>query len=245
MAPAIPAFPAQRYAALYNILGPQAVLTKEIPLGEGLTVQLVEQRRDAQKLSPIRCLLVKSDLTIWGESSVFVAQGSLELNPKAILFMGSAGGLSPKVNLYGVSVPSQFILAGNKTVAIPNFIFESLQAMNYQTDRVSLGTHHGNTNSPIEETIADVTAKVDAGLDAIDVETDLVAQMLAQYNLKVKQPVLFGALNLITDKPNSDKYNWSHEYSLTKMSPALKDEARRRVVLSAVGGVSHAKELNP
>lgn len=218
------------YNNIQKALGPTAPLTPEIPLGEGLTVQLVDDH--AGKL---KYLIVKSDLTIWGESSAFVVEGALELKPKSVLFMGSAGGISAKTNVYDVSIPGRFVLNG-QTLPVKNEIYENLKNATTRTPGVILGGTHGHTNSPIEQSKDYVSAKLGAGIDSIDVEQNLIAEAVHRHNKKTGENVRFGAINLITDKPRSWQHEWHHEFDLSQINAERKGQARERSVLSALQG---------
>lgn len=218
------------YHNIQKALGPAAVLTGEIPIGDGLTVQLVE---DIQSRKNTRYLIVKSDLTIWGESSAFVIEGALALKPKSVLFMGSAGGISAKTAVYDVSIPGSFVLEG-RVLPVQNQIFETLKSSDGRLAGVVLGGTHGHTNSPIEQSKDYVSAKLKSGVDSIDVEQNLIAEAIQRHNRATGENVLFGAINLITDKPKSWHHEWTHEFDLSQINAERKGQARERSVMSAL-----------
>lgn len=80
--------------------------------GKGLSGQkLTLQHKISGKQFSV--LLLRSDLTIWRESSAFIAEGILQSSIsslKGILFMGSAGGIAAGINVYDVSVPREKLL---------------------------------------------------------------------------------------------------------------------------------------
>lgn len=217
------------YNNFSQIPDPDLKFEKEIYIGEGVTVQVM-----ADQKSNLQYLLIKSDLTIWGESSSLLIEGALALSPKAVIFMGSAGGIAPTTPLYDISIPKEFFLDG-KNLEISNFLFEQLK------DRVIpgavIGGRHGHTNSPIEQTKAYVSGKISEGITSVDVEQDLIARTVLKHNQKTGQSVQFGAINLITDKPRNNTYHWEHEADLTKIDVNKKALARQRAVLSALRGV--------
>ena len=215
------------------------ILTGEIAIGEGLTVQLVEERKNFQA---IRYLLIKSDLTIWGESTAFVVQAALSLDPKAVLFMGSAGGINTKTSVYDLSIPSEFVLKG-QLLPIQNEIYESLSQLQEPPSGVLLGARHGHTNSPIEQTKAFVSQRIKAGVDSYDVEQNLIAETLISYNKKYGKKIMFGAINLITDKPKSFQHNWTHEFDLSSINFSMKSQAREKAVLLATRGFRNSSDI--
>lgn len=200
---------------------------KESPIGEGVTLQAMYDQK-----SGLQYMLIKSDLTIWGESSAFLIEGALALSPKAVVFMGSAGGITPSTPLYSISVPKEFYLEG-KNLEISNFIYEKLKSKT-PAPGVVVGGRHGHTNSPIEQTKAYVSAKIDQGITSVDVEQDLIAKAVLTHNKKTGQSVQFGAINLITDKPQSHTYHWDHDADLTKIDYQKKSAARELAVRSAL-----------
>lgn len=202
--------------------------SRTFAVGEGLTARWVEDRSQS---TPVRYLLLKSDLTIWGESSAFIAEGALELAPKAMLFLGSAGGISSRTSVYDVSIPSRFVL-GDRPIPITNEIHSSLAKANLPN--VVLGGTHGHTNSPIEQTRAYITGKAEKGIDSLDVEQNLIADVIAKHNRDTGSRILFGAINLITDKPQSLFSTGSSEFDLARINEAQKSLARERAVHSAL-----------
>jgi hypothetical protein len=214
-------------------------LGEEIAIGEGVTLQLVEDRKT---LIPIRYLLLKSDHTIWGESSAFLIQAALSLDPKAILFMGSAGGINTKTSIYDLSIPAEFILDG-KRLPLRNEIYENLFQLKQPISGVLLGARHGHTNSPIEQTKAFVSKFVTANIDTFDVEEDLIAETVVVYNKKYRKNVLFGAVNLITDKPKSFNFDWTHEFDLNNINKNKKNLAREKAVSLAIQAIHHSYGL--
>lgn len=213
---------------------------QEIPMENGLTALWVRDEKSELKAN---YLLLKSDRTIWGESSAYVIEGALELSPRAVLFMGSAGGISPQNHLYDISIPAVFSLE-HHDLAIRNEIFESFQRQNLRPSAgMVMGGHHGHTNSPIEQTKKFVSSKLSEGLDSMDVEQNLIAQTILLHNQKEKAEVLFGAINLITDKPKSLDFDWSHGFDLSRVNPLAKSKARNLAVTSALDALRSSNHL--
>ncbi len=172
-------------------------------------------------------LAVGAKQTIWGEGSVFLAEGFLEQRPKGIIFMGSAGAPGPQGKVYDVTVPSEF-LTSQGVVAIRNDLdrFRPTQ----KSPKLHFDIRHGNTASPAEQTIEYTTRIVSEGIDTIDVEQSLVARAVAEYNRTHRAGVTFLAANVVTDKPSSRTYNWAEGIDLAHTNPEKKREAKRLAV---------------
>lgn len=209
-------------------------LQSVVPMSEGLTVATYQVKINDL---PVNVACIKSDKTIWGESSSQLIEQALYMEPKIVLFMGSAGGITPKTNVYDVSVPKGFYLADQTYVDINNVILNS--SLLKTSQHVAIGVNHGNTNSPIEQTKKYVGQRIKFGLDTIDVEQSLIAKAIVDFNKKNGKDIHFGAANIITDKPASTEYSWSHASDLTNINKERKAEARMLTVALAMDGISN------
>ncbi len=216
------------YSVFSQINQGDLVLSHEKNIGQGLTVQFVQDKNSSKNY-----LLIRSDLTIWGESSADIIRGALDLKPRNVIFMGSAGGITPSTPLYSVSVPEEFYLDG-KLLPIKNTVYENMINQKTKDAGIVLGGRHGHTNSPIEQTKAYVSSKIKSQITSIDVEQNLIAKTVLEYNRQNGTNVAFGALNLITDKPQSLEYTFSSDADLTKINFDRKSKARMLAVGSAL-----------
>lgn len=222
----------------YNVIqenneGMRAI-SKEMPMSDGLTVQMLEETRIVGK--PVRYLIVKSDMAIWGESSSLMVEAALSLKPRAVIFMGSAGGIRETTHHYDISVPLSFQL-GDRQVDIKNAAIEGMTAVSGPWRSTVVGAKHGHTNSPIEQTKAYVEKRVASQIDSYDVEQNLIADIIAEYNKRADVQSSFIALNLITDKPSSFTHEWKSDHDLSRVNRELKADARRRAVNLALMSV--------
>ncbi|MBO9667520.1 MAG: hypothetical protein J7501_11995 [Bdellovibrio sp.] len=211
-------------------------VTDQYLLSDGLTVQVLREIVDGKS---INYLIVKSDLAIWGESSSKLIEAAMVLAPRSVLFMGSAGGINRKTNVYDITVPSEFKLLGN-SIPVQNNVGLGMEGFIGPLPKVLMHATHGHTNSPIEQTKEFVTRKIMEGIDTYDVEQNLIAKAVVAYNLKNGTDVQFGAINLITDKPKSFLYDWAHEHDLTNIDVREKSVARIRAVNLALQAVRAA-----
>lgn len=216
------------YSVFSQINQGDLVLSTEKNIGQGLTVQFVQDKNSSKNY-----LLIRSDLTIWGESSADIIRGALDLRPRNVIFMGSAGGITPSTPLYSVSVPQEFYLDG-KLLPIKNNVYENMINQKNKDAGVVLGGRHGHTNSPIEQTKAYVSSKISSQITSIDVEQNLIAKTVLEYNRQNGTSVGFGAVNLITDKPQSLDYTFDSDADLTKINFDKKSKARMLAVGSAL-----------
>ena len=216
------------YSVFSQIKRGDLVLSAEINIGQGLTVQIVQDQSNDKNY-----LLVRSDLTIWGESSADIIRGALDLKPRNVIFMGSAGGITPSTPLYSVSVPKEFYLDG-QLLPIENKVYENMLSENINDIGIVLGGRHGHTNSPIEQTKAYVSAKIKSQITSIDVEQNLIAKTVLEHNRQNGTTVGFGAVNLITDKPQSLDFTFNSDADLTKIDFEKKSKARLLAVGSAL-----------
>ncbi len=96
--------------------------------------------------------------------------------------------------------------------------------------RVSLITHttHGQSHSPAEQTRYSVSDHfTDNRTHTVDVETNLLAQVVAQHNLR--QPdrkVRFGVAHVVTDIPASNSHTFDSGRSLSEVDRGRKANAR-------------------
>lgn len=215
----------------YNIFRDKKIglspLTKELLLSDGLTVQLMEEVNEGKS---IRYLIIKSDLAIWGESSSNLVEAALALRPRSVLFMGSAGGISKSTSVYDITVPSVFKLKGRSLPVNNEVLKVLLNDFQGPLQRTKPFITHGHTNSPIEQTKAFVTNRLQLGVESYDVEQNLIAKSIAEYNERSGADVRFAAINLITDKPKSFLYSWDLEHDLTSINVQAKAAARIRAV---------------
>lgn len=228
----------------YNVLqqnndGLKAV-TAEIPMIDGLTVQMLKETR--VEAMPVHYLIVKSDKAIWGESSSLLVESALSLNPKAVIFMGSAGGIRETTRHYDISVPSSFHLNGRK-IDIKNAAIESMNNVMGPWRSTVTDVKHGHTYSPIEQTKAYVETRVSAKVDSYDVEQNLIAETISKHNKKSRAGVAFVAINLITDKPKSFSHDWHSDHDLSRVNYELKSDARKRAVNLALLTVRSAPSI--
>ncbi|MBS1971024.1 MAG: hypothetical protein JSU04_11990 [Bdellovibrionales bacterium] len=216
-------------------------ISPEIPMSDGLTVQMIEETRIADK--PVRYLIIKSDMAIWGESSSLMVEAAMSLKPRAVVFMGSAGGIRETTRHYDISVPSSFQL-GDRTIDIKNAAMEGMYAVSGPWRSTVVDVKHGHTNSPIEQTKAYVEKRVNSQIDSYDVEQNLIAETIAEYNKKAAMPASFIALNLITDKPSSYTHDWKSDHDLSRVNKELKADARRRAVNLALMSVRSSATIS-
>lgn len=205
-----------------------------VAMSEGLTVAVYQIKVQG---APVNVACIKSDKTIWGESSSQLIEQALYMEPKTVFFMGSAGGITQSTNVYDVSVPKGFFLADQTKVEIKNIVLDS--SLLKTSSHVAVGGNHGNTNSPIEQTKNYVGQKIKSGLDTIDVEQSLIAKAIVDYNKKYGKDIHFGAANIITDKPASTEFTWDHSSDLTNINKERKAQARMLTVTLALDGISN------
>lgn len=162
--------------------------------------------------------------TIWGEASAAMLEGVFEFRPRGIIFLGSAGSISPKTQVYEISVPIGF-RTKNQNVPLGNMLqlARNFSDLNVQAHFTAI---HGNTSSPAAQTMSYLQKHSQAGTDTIDVEQSLIAERIAAYNREHQLKIQFGAVNLITDKPLGHAEN-----DLDKVDHQKKSQAR----LGAVG----------
>jgi hypothetical protein len=201
-------------------------ISAEIPMSDGLAVQMIEEVRGS---SPVRYLIVKSDQAIWGESSSLLIEAALSLKPRAVIFMGSAGGIRHTTRHYDISIPATFQLEG-RNLDIKNAALDTFEQVPGPWQSTVAGVKHGHTNSPIEQTKAYVEQRVSSKIDSYDVEQNLIADTIAKYNMTSKIPTSFIAINLITDKPKSFSHDWQSDHDLSRVNKEMKADARRRAV---------------
>lgn len=213
------------YNVFSEIKSESLKFSNEHEMPEGITLKIMQD-----KTSGLDYALVKSDRTIWGESSAILIEAALELNPKIILFMGSAGGLTPATSIYGLSVPEKFSLNG--MLSISNSLFDPRlpKNLNFEPSSLTMGGVHGHTNSPIEQTKEYITQKINLGITSIDVEQNLIAEVIQKHNQKTGANIQFGGLNVITDKPKSEHFDWAHDADLTQVNSSEKSDARQNAV---------------
>ena len=163
----------------------------------GLNLHLMElQNRSNSRI--IRVGSLQPQKTVWGELASFYFQAMLALEPKVVLFMGSAGSLSQQLKPYQVSVPNEFTAASGK-IKIKNWILS--EPLTSITADVFTTARHGNTYSPIQQEKKYVQSLVENHVETVDVEQALVARMIDDHNEAYKTEIKFGAINVITDQP--------------------------------------------
>ena len=69
----------------------------------------------------ITLLTLGHQKAIWGEASAELIGAFLKFRPRGVLFLGSAGSLTPKANVYDLSVPKEFRTAAG-SVRIENML---------------------------------------------------------------------------------------------------------------------------
>lgn len=166
--------------------------------------------------------------TIWGEATSAMMEGAMDHVRRGVIFMGSAGAISPELKVYDISVP---IIFSTQKEASPllNFVQSAKEGL----ADVHFSAIHGNTASPAEQTRDYVSRHQQAGTDTFDVEQSLLAERVWQYNQKRGAKLVFGAINLITDKPFGGARN-----DLDNIDPEKKQKARLlavSVALKAIG----------
>lgn len=162
--------------------------------------------------------------TIWGEASAFMLEGAFDLTRRGVLFMGSAGGLSDKLSVYDLSIPSAF--KAPDTVPIANFVLRAKQSA---VGPVVFGTVHGNTSSPAVQTLSYISTQLQRGSETIDVEQSLVAKAVTNYNVQANRDLQFGAINIITDTPFGAERN-----DLDRINEMKKQNSRLNAVRLAL-----------
>ncbi|MBT5094300.1 MAG: hypothetical protein HOM21_08665, partial [Halobacteriovoraceae bacterium] len=183
-----------------------------------------------------------SNKTLWGEASEAMAEAFLEYNPKLFFFMGSAGAPFGTTDIYNVSVPQKFMI-GKQELGIENVIYKNRSLAEGQIEdirksvRVIFGGTHGHTSSPAQQSISYVDSLGKLKINSIDVEQSLVARAVKIHNLKALQKkkynhnhVLFGAINLITDKPRHSKSLGAHAHNLDNVDQGLKHISRLSIL---------------
>lgn len=172
-----------------------------------------------------RVVTLGAEATLWGEATQFFAEGVLTQKPASLSFLGSAGSLSGKGDIYGASVPKAFLLNG-KTIPVTNELNALLQKRAHAM--ANLNTVHGHSVSPAEQYETFVKNTVASGVDTVDVETNLVAKAVSEHNAKNAQKVKLLVANLITDKPYYLQRDSVQD--LDNVDPVKKQSARLNIV---------------
>ena len=176
----------------FKLISSTTVVT---PFGLNLYLMEIQNKSNSRV---IRMGSLQPQQTVWGELASFYFKAMLTLDPKIVLFMGSAGSLSPQIKPYQVSVPNEFTAPSGK-VKIKNWILsEPLAAL---TPDVFTTARHGNTYSPIQQEKSYVKKLVENFVETVDVEQTLVARMIEDYNESHHAKIQFGAINVVTDQP--------------------------------------------
>lgn len=186
----------------------------------------------------LRIIALGAGTTLWGEATQFLVDGVLRHNPSSLAFLGSAGSISGKGNIYGISVPREFFLNKHRIAITNKLNFLLLLNPSISGDFV-FSTSHGNSKSPAEQSRAYVDETVSQGIDTIDVETSLVASAVAEHNKQTFESVDFLVANLITDKPyylQGKKIN-----DLDNVNVVQKQVARMKIVNSVLSVQSKIK----
>ncbi|MEZ0393321.1 MAG: hypothetical protein ACAH59_13965 [Pseudobdellovibrionaceae bacterium] len=193
----------------------------------------VYQLKDKITKKSFTLSLFSSDQTVWGELAALHLKAFLNPNLKGVLFLGSAGSLNEKINPYDVSVPQKFLRPGLK-VHIENF----LDPANLDPkSTVHRPAHHGNTFSPIEQNRKYLVSVINKDIQTIDVEQSLVAEEIQRYNTINNTKILFGAVNVITDKPYSSLTGDTSDHDLDRLDLEKKQRARETSVAIALNSI--------
>ncbi len=188
--------------------------------------------RSRESGQTMRILTLGSSKTIWGEASAHLLEGTLPFQPKGVFFLGSAGSISAKSNVYDISAPVRF-RTSKGTVAIEN-LTQVAQAQ-YKMEGViaRFNAQHGNTPSPASQSVKYLENHVGQGTDTLDVEQSLVAETIADFNRLTGLKVQFGAVNVITDKPLGHS-----DFDLDQVNHEKKGLARTSAVKLALTAMS-------
>ncbi|MBC7466068.1 MAG: hypothetical protein H7256_08750, partial [Bdellovibrio sp.] len=206
----------------------------------GLNTNLLTLQHRQTK-SKIRLLILSSDKTVWGELAPQMMKAFLHKDLKGVVFMGSAGAVSNKNNIYDLSVPGYFKdLKGS--VRLDNIVSSSISS---GVQGVNYGASHANTFSPIQQDRKYLKMVSDQGFDSIDVEQSLIARTVRDYNIKEDSNILFGAINLITDKPISALLQDQNLYSLDTINYESKQAARIKAVRLLLESINSIENQNP
>jgi hypothetical protein len=180
-------------------------------------------------------LVLESDRTIWGESSAFIAEGVAKTGTRALIFLGSAGSIGGKSQIYDASIPARFATEEG-TVPIVNWLSNAkldetvLLRSGGKGVQFNFSNTHGHSNSPAEQSVGFIERGKEVGIDTLDVEQSLVANAIAKHNSDSQQKITFGAANLITDKPTNPLNRTQAEEDLDSVNPEKKAETRRAIV---------------
>jgi hypothetical protein len=215
-----------------EILKGQILEQKEVSLPQG---QLGRYFKIQNGSTIIRLLTLGHQKTIWGEASAFLLEGALVFRPRAMIFMGSAGSISEKTQVYQISAPAQF-RTKQQALEVQNII-QMVKGKVQLAVPVQFSAVHGNTSSPASQTLNYLKGHAEAGVDTLDVEQSLIADMIARYNRSHVTKILFGAVNLITDKPLGHA---SHD--LDRVDHSLKAKARLAAVTIAFESLKFEKK---
>lgn len=203
----------------------------------GLAADLVVVEHNNNR-SIRRLLLITSRRTVWGELAGLMIKPFFHENLRAVVFMGSAGAVSPKNSIYDISIPKRFLDSSGE-ITIQNFFSAFGELSKYSG--FNFNSIHGDTFSPIEQDRSFLERLVAQEFDTIDVEQNIVARKVLNFNLKTKAAIQFGAVNLITDKPYDLLKTTTSEYGLDQIDHTKKNLARYRAVsfvLSALEALS-------
>ncbi|MFZ3230626.1 MAG: hypothetical protein WA160_10515 [Pseudobdellovibrio sp.] len=198
---------------------------------------------DSNKMEVVKIGLIASDLTVWGELAAIQVENFLNPKLKGVIFLGSAGSIDEKVDIYDLSVPASFFRPGKK-ITIKNFLLKSLPEPAEAMITVHTHSRHGNTFSPIEQNVPYLKAAIKKGINTIDVEQSLIAEVIDAYNLKNKTEIKFGAVNIVTDKPYAILTNELVQNSLDVLNYELKQKAREQAVSISLKGIFFDDEYN-
>lgn len=161
--------------------------------------------RNRESGQVLRLLNLGHSQTIWGEASAHLIEGAFDFRPRGIVFLGSAGSISNKSQIYEVSAPLQF-RTKQRHLEIGNILQLGREILPAEVP-IRFDAIHGNTSSPAAQTLGYLVKHHVAGVDTLDVEQSLVAEKIEEYNRRHSTKILFGAANLITDKPLSHSEN--------------------------------------
>jgi hypothetical protein len=219
--------------SVWKLIGKTPEHTGDLGLsGRILTLQ---NKETSQK---VNLFLIRSDMTVWGESSAFIAEGLVALKPRSLTFLGSAGGLSPKVTVYDISLPEKFMTTFGK-MRIPNFLSqEDFKAHPIKNVTAKNTLLHGNTYSPIEQDRAYMLNQTKMGVETIDVEQSLVAEVVQKYNDLPAPDIAFGAVNIVTDLPYQILSVRNVHHDLDRVDQTQKGQARLAAVTTTLNGIA-------
>jgi len=155
-----------------------------------------------------------------GDLSGILAATLADEGANRILFLGSAGGISPDSAVGGIRLPDNLFDEKGIKVHSGNDLLDFIRLNEQDPDDIRMGGNAGNVASPISETRDMIRNSRSSGIDSLECEMAHVSQAL-----KGKE-VRFSCANVITDLPS----NGESLHEIRTINRNREDEAVDRIV---------------